>query len=320
MTTAPDKCPDTGACHHNCGDDGPCWRVLHCGPLSIAKYPGDSWPAEVEAAELRKEVHRLWNEPLQQTIKRLEVDGFVVVSRETLNKQQAPKAELRTIAARQELAEVAAELASEREKREEAEERIAELEKLIAHPELDDPRTHVELSERDCMSIATVRIGAWPLCEVRIQGEQSDARLWLSLPGADCWRDCDDLGEACADHRQGRPPKTACEEDPILRAARLFGAASNQIRSCMPREDRHSDYSEERLAPDEALAVEDGGWDALLSSAALDMRGIAVEQRAGVDVRGAWQFLVSGIRAFEAGESFIADFRRARQLLEGSKP
>lgn len=36
------KCPDTGACHHRCTTG--CWRVLHCGPLSAAKFPDNRWP------------------------------------------------------------------------------------------------------------------------------------------------------------------------------------------------------------------------------------------------------------------------------------
>lgn len=43
------RCPDEGACHHDCGD-GPCWRVLIAGPLSAADYPRDDWPPEVKAA------------------------------------------------------------------------------------------------------------------------------------------------------------------------------------------------------------------------------------------------------------------------------
>lgn len=36
------RCPDDGACHHNCGD-GPCFRVLCCEPLS-GVFEGDRWP------------------------------------------------------------------------------------------------------------------------------------------------------------------------------------------------------------------------------------------------------------------------------------
>lgn len=38
-------CPDGGTCHHLCRER--CFRVLTCGPLSIAGYPGDAWPREV---------------------------------------------------------------------------------------------------------------------------------------------------------------------------------------------------------------------------------------------------------------------------------
>lgn len=44
------SCPDSGACHHNCPNGGlPCFRVMHCAPLSIAKYPGDAWPDEMKS-------------------------------------------------------------------------------------------------------------------------------------------------------------------------------------------------------------------------------------------------------------------------------
>jgi hypothetical protein len=47
-----DACPDTGTCHHECpgtaetGKGLPCFRVLTCGPLSIAKM-GDYWPDHI---------------------------------------------------------------------------------------------------------------------------------------------------------------------------------------------------------------------------------------------------------------------------------
>jgi len=43
------KCPDDGACHHDCGNTG-CFRVLCCEPLSIAGYKNDRWPWRVRLA------------------------------------------------------------------------------------------------------------------------------------------------------------------------------------------------------------------------------------------------------------------------------
>jgi NTP pyrophosphatase (non-canonical NTP hydrolase) len=43
------SCPDGGTCHHLCRQDGPCFRVRYCGPLS-GVFPGDSWPEDVRAA------------------------------------------------------------------------------------------------------------------------------------------------------------------------------------------------------------------------------------------------------------------------------
>lgn len=42
-----ERCPDGGRCHHLCAEA--CFRVLCCGPLSAAKYPGDTWPEDVRA-------------------------------------------------------------------------------------------------------------------------------------------------------------------------------------------------------------------------------------------------------------------------------
>jgi transcriptional regulator with XRE-family HTH domain len=42
-------CPDRGTCHHQCAVNGPCFRVLCCGPLS-GVYPGGRWPQDVLAA------------------------------------------------------------------------------------------------------------------------------------------------------------------------------------------------------------------------------------------------------------------------------
>lgn len=39
--TQDEKCPDGGACHHDCGAS--CFRVVGCGPLS-GVYPDDMWP------------------------------------------------------------------------------------------------------------------------------------------------------------------------------------------------------------------------------------------------------------------------------------
>jgi hypothetical protein len=47
-------CPDGGACHHLCGDSS-CFRVMHCGPLSAARYPDNAWPAEI-----KREHRTLW--------------------------------------------------------------------------------------------------------------------------------------------------------------------------------------------------------------------------------------------------------------------
>lgn len=40
---APLKCPDGGACHHDCSTS--CFRVEHCGPLS-GVFPNDEWPTK----------------------------------------------------------------------------------------------------------------------------------------------------------------------------------------------------------------------------------------------------------------------------------
>lgn len=52
-----EECPDTGTCHHSCGEGGACFRVLCCVPLGIAQYPNDKWPPEV-AAEHRSRPDR----------------------------------------------------------------------------------------------------------------------------------------------------------------------------------------------------------------------------------------------------------------------
>lgn len=63
MTSVAERCPDTGACHHDC--DGtpaeglPCFRVLTCGPLGIAKYPRDEWPDDVLVRHQQAEIVRL---------------------------------------------------------------------------------------------------------------------------------------------------------------------------------------------------------------------------------------------------------------------
>lgn len=50
--SSPDACPDGGTCHHACPTQDarhgvPCFRVLTCGPLSAARFPGDRWPDAV---------------------------------------------------------------------------------------------------------------------------------------------------------------------------------------------------------------------------------------------------------------------------------
>ena len=40
-------CPDEGMCHHECPEDGGCWRVKNCEPLS-GVFPGDKWPVYLE--------------------------------------------------------------------------------------------------------------------------------------------------------------------------------------------------------------------------------------------------------------------------------
>lgn len=56
--STPEACPDGGTCHHRCqgvesGKGMPCFRVLCCGPLSIAKYPRDRWPVDVKVAHAK---------------------------------------------------------------------------------------------------------------------------------------------------------------------------------------------------------------------------------------------------------------------------
>jgi hypothetical protein len=46
-------CPDGGACHHECGSEKACLRVIAAGPLS-GVYPGDRWPQEVRVAEAQR--------------------------------------------------------------------------------------------------------------------------------------------------------------------------------------------------------------------------------------------------------------------------
>jgi hypothetical protein len=49
MNSIPERCPDTGACHHECAENA-CFRVRYCGPLSIAGYPNHRWPDDIVAA------------------------------------------------------------------------------------------------------------------------------------------------------------------------------------------------------------------------------------------------------------------------------
>ncbi len=44
----PRRCPDDGACHHECATTE-CYRVRCCPPLGAAGYPRGEWPAEVVA-------------------------------------------------------------------------------------------------------------------------------------------------------------------------------------------------------------------------------------------------------------------------------
>lgn len=46
------RCPDGGACHHECVDT--CFRVRCCAPLSNV-FPNDEWPADVKAAHGRRD-------------------------------------------------------------------------------------------------------------------------------------------------------------------------------------------------------------------------------------------------------------------------
>lgn len=66
IAQAAGECPDTGACHHDC-ERGSCFRVRCAGPLSIAKYPGDRWPADV--------VEAMGNPPSQPSIEDAIVGG-----------------------------------------------------------------------------------------------------------------------------------------------------------------------------------------------------------------------------------------------------
>lgn len=67
----PNLCPDGGTCHHLCplGVDPqghltglPCFRVVTCGPLSIAKFPGDRWPDDLRAVHIEA-----WNQAERDT-------------------------------------------------------------------------------------------------------------------------------------------------------------------------------------------------------------------------------------------------------------
>ena len=61
------RCPDEGACHHDCHDGGACWRVLNTLPLS-GVYRGDAWPRptvslhELKTRRLTKDAWRLWRD------------------------------------------------------------------------------------------------------------------------------------------------------------------------------------------------------------------------------------------------------------------
>ena len=45
------RCPDDGACHHECPSLAQCFRVLCCGPLS-GVYPNDEWSPDIRAAAM----------------------------------------------------------------------------------------------------------------------------------------------------------------------------------------------------------------------------------------------------------------------------
>jgi hypothetical protein len=53
QTRREEGCPDGGACHHECGSEKPCLRVIAAGPLSRV-YPDDRWPVEVRMAEAQR--------------------------------------------------------------------------------------------------------------------------------------------------------------------------------------------------------------------------------------------------------------------------
>jgi len=59
------KCPDDGTCHHDCDAEGPCWRVLACGPLS-GVYPGDEWPIEITMAHRYEQSMRVPDDQLPE--------------------------------------------------------------------------------------------------------------------------------------------------------------------------------------------------------------------------------------------------------------
>lgn len=49
------RCPDDGACHHECAQG--CFRVLFCEPLSNV-FDGDRWPPEIKQAHVALGVER----------------------------------------------------------------------------------------------------------------------------------------------------------------------------------------------------------------------------------------------------------------------
>jgi hypothetical protein len=50
-------CPDGGTCHHQC-EPSACFRVRNCGPLSVANYPGNRWPDDVQAQHADRKPQR----------------------------------------------------------------------------------------------------------------------------------------------------------------------------------------------------------------------------------------------------------------------
>jgi len=78
------RCPDCGACHHQCGPA--CFRVLNCGPLS-GVYENDEWPPELAARHQRAQ-----DELMEQ---RREIQGTLRSLIETLQQWEKEAQETR---------------------------------------------------------------------------------------------------------------------------------------------------------------------------------------------------------------------------------